>query len=203
MMNHPWGSSTGFLIGTLLLHAGRDETLAMGNVYYDRLAEWCKLTPYQQKGKPNPGQMVIKMQGQLRYQILHMFLPDLTRAAELVWRARAEYEAAITVLALQRYRLDKGQYPPSLEALVQAGYLRQLPADPYSGGPLVYRPTDEAFTLYSVSGNFADDGGFEVPDNPWEGKTQDGRGSDRVYWPVPALEPFPTEAEPLHRALAR
>ena len=54
------GVTTGFLRGTLLLHAGRDETLAMGNVYYDRLAEWCKLTPYQQKGKPNPGQMVIR-----------------------------------------------------------------------------------------------------------------------------------------------
>jgi hypothetical protein len=194
--NEPDLGMTGILTATFLLHAGRDETLAMANAYFDRVAEWSRLTPYQQKGEPWPDQMVMKMQGRLRYTFLHMFLPGLSKASELVRRAGAEYEAAVTVLALQRYRLDKGQYPASLEALAEAGYLRQIPADPYSAGPLVYRRTDDAFTLYSAAGNFADDGGVEMADNPWEGKQQDGRGSDRVFWPVPPLRPFPMEAEP-------
>ena len=31
---------------------------------------------------------------------------------------------------LDQYYADKGKYPPSLEALVEAGYLRKMPVDP-------------------------------------------------------------------------
>jgi general secretion pathway protein G len=31
---------------------------------------------------------------------------------------------------IDQYQADKGKYPPSLEALVQEGYLRKLPEDP-------------------------------------------------------------------------
>jgi hypothetical protein len=212
----------GLLAAASLVHAGRDDTLAMGNAYYDCVAAWSKLTPYQQKGEQDPNQMVIKMVEQegWRYRFLSMLLPSLSKASELVYRSRCEYEAALSVLALQRYRLDKGQYPPSLEALVQTGYLRQAPADPYSAGPLVYRRTDDGFTLYSVSGDFADDGGVENPDDPWSGSARPSRlgqlsgatqpaptsqpaGSDRVFWPVPALKPYPMEAEPPAGLLGR
>ena len=123
------GQEEGILAAMSLVHASRDETLAMGNAYFDRVAAWSKLTPYQQKDEPNPDQMVEKMitQEGWRYQFLRMILPSLSRAAEQIWRARAEYEASITVLALQRYRLDKGQSPPNLEALIRAGYLRRFP----------------------------------------------------------------------------
>jgi hypothetical protein len=204
----------GALAPLSLVHAGRDDTLAMGNAYYDCVAAWSKLTPYQQRNEPNPDEMVIEMklrQG-LRYQFLHTILPSLSRVCQRVSQGRAEHEAALTVLALQRYRPDKGQYPPSLETLVQTGYLRQVPTDPYSAGPLVYRRTDDAFTLYSVSGNFADDGGVENPDDPWSGSARSSRpgqlssatqpapasqpaGSDRVFWPVPTLKAYPVEAE--------
>jgi general secretion pathway protein G len=34
---------------------------------------------------------------------------------------------------IDQYQADKGKYPPSLEALVEEGYLRKIPADPITG----------------------------------------------------------------------
>jgi general secretion pathway protein G len=36
---------------------------------------------------------------------------------------------------IDQYYVDKGQYPPSLEALVEEGYLRTLPEDPITRVP--------------------------------------------------------------------
>jgi len=36
---------------------------------------------------------------------------------------------------IDQYYVDKGQYPQSLEALVEDGYLRKLPNDPFTGAP--------------------------------------------------------------------
>ena len=33
---------------------------------------------------------------------------------------------------IDQYYVDKGQYPPSIETLVEEGYLRKLPEDPFS-----------------------------------------------------------------------
>ena len=35
---------------------------------------------------------------------------------------------------IDQYYVDKGQYPPSLETLVEEGYLRKLPEDPFTRG---------------------------------------------------------------------
>jgi general secretion pathway protein G len=35
---------------------------------------------------------------------------------------------------IDQYYVDKGQYPPSLDALVEDGYLRKLPVDPITRG---------------------------------------------------------------------
>jgi general secretion pathway protein G len=34
---------------------------------------------------------------------------------------------------IDQYFADKGEYPPSLESLVEAGYLRSIPKDPITG----------------------------------------------------------------------
>jgi general secretion pathway protein G len=34
---------------------------------------------------------------------------------------------------IDQYYVDKGQYPPALDALVEDGYLRKLPVDPFTG----------------------------------------------------------------------
>ncbi len=177
--------------GMSLVHAGRDDTLAMANAYYDRVEQWCRLAPYQREDKPSPDRMTMKLSRE-RYWVLRMFLPSLSRAADLTFVARAEYDATLTVLATRRYDLDKGEYPAKLDVLVKDGYLKALPIDPYSGDPLVYRRTAGGFTLYSVAGNFQDDGGVANPDKPWDHRDYD---ADYVFWPVPPLRPFPADDE--------
>lgn len=36
---------------------------------------------------------------------------------------------------IDQYYVDKGQYPATLESLVEDGYLRKLPVDPFTGAP--------------------------------------------------------------------
>jgi general secretion pathway protein G len=46
---------------------------------------------------------------------------------------------------IDQYYADKGEYPASLDALVEAGYLRQIPNDPMTGSPdwqVVYAEPD-------------------------------------------------------------
>jgi general secretion pathway protein G len=46
---------------------------------------------------------------------------------------------------LDQYYADKGKYPPSLEALVEAGYLRKMPVDPITNATdwqVVYEEID-------------------------------------------------------------
>jgi hypothetical protein len=72
--------------------------------------------------------------------------------------AVAQMRLLTTELALRCYRCDQGRAPKSLSALVPK-YLQQVPSDPFSGHPLVYRPSDTNWLLYSVGPDRVDDGG--------------------------------------------
>ena len=63
--------------------------------------------------------------------------------------------------------------------LVEAGYLRKLPMDPYSDKSLGYKHIDDGFILYSFGENFTDDGGMRYG----SGWGSDNKG-DRIFWPV-------------------
>jgi hypothetical protein len=73
-------------------------------------------------------------------------------------KLQALLDEGAAVCALERHRLDKGQYPERLEALVPA-YLPVLPHDLVTGGPLHYARQGDAFTLYQVGWDGKDDGG--------------------------------------------
>jgi hypothetical protein len=61
-------------------------------------------------------------------------------------------------VAVERFRRDRGTLPGALTDLVPA-YLRDVPVDPHSGRPLLFRPADGAYTIYSVGPDLKDDGG--------------------------------------------
>ncbi|MBI1189408.1 MAG: hypothetical protein GC200_01830 [Tepidisphaera sp.] len=80
-------------------------------------------------------------------------------------------DGAITFLCIEKYNLDHGDYPATLQTLVDAGMLPALPIDPYSGKPLIYEragPKAAAhhapYVLYSVGPDGNDDG-LVQPDN--------------------------------------
>jgi len=107
--------------------------------------------------------------------------PAVSRVSELSFRTRASRDALITTLALLRHKHDKGVFPADLQALVSAGYVAEVPMDPYSDKPLIYRRQRSSFALYSIGADFKDDGGRH--DRRWG---QGEQGGDYVFWPVQA-----------------
>jgi hypothetical protein len=194
------------LAGTI--QAGRDETLEKGNAMYDLTTELSKKTPYQRRSDKRSVEKMLLELPYWRYAVLWMIIPSLERASELSYRSKADYDATVTILALLRYRIEKARYPDRLDDLVAAGYLKQLPQDPYSAGPLVYRRTGDDFTLYSVAANFTDDGGTPIAENGWDPAVRPSfgraaKGGDHVFWPVQFEKPedvappeAPVEAPP-------
>lgn len=71
----------------------------------------------------------------------------------------AHFDAAITAVAVERYRLDHGRLPAALGDLVPA-YLPAVPGDAFDHGkPLRFLAGEDRFTVYSVGRNGADEGG--------------------------------------------
>jgi hypothetical protein len=174
-----------FYTAAAMVHAGRDETIAKGNEIYDRLEKHAKMSPYERRiSDPNGIDAMILALPKYRFFLLQMLMPALDRASDIAYWGRAHYQATVTVLALQQWRLEKNEYPAKLDELVTAGYLRELPMDPYTDKPLVYKKTDDNFILYSIGPNFKDDGGKYGTDKKGKQKLWADEG-DAVFWPVP------------------
>ena len=75
-------------------------------------------------------------------------------------RYQVLYNAILASLQVERYRLEEGVLPTSLEDLVPK-YLDEVPLDPYDGGPLRFRAVGESYVVYSVGCDRVDDGGYD------------------------------------------
>lgn len=96
-------------------------------------------------------------------QILAKILvPSFERAAILHQRLLASMRCARAVIAAERYRLETGAWPDSLDALVPA-FLEGNPVDPFNGEPLRLARTADGIVIYAVGENLADDGGIVAP----------------------------------------
>jgi hypothetical protein len=119
--------------------------------------------------------------------LIGLMLPAFTKiqdAADRTEQAQANLQLAF---ALAAFRVDAGRYPARLDELAPK-YLTAVPGDLFSGRPLVYRPADGGYLLYSVGINGVDEGGRWTDDDP--------RGDDLcVRMPVPP--PAEKRADPL------
>lgn len=170
-------------VGISMIHARRGKTVAKIHEVYDEIRERRRLSPYQRKARGvGDWEEIAESMNMYRYGLVHMLLPNDSLASELSFRLCADHEATLAILALKRYCLDKGGYPPNLKGLVDAGYLERVPMDPFSDGPLVYRRVGDDFLLYSVGRDFVDDGGKRGVDEKGRPKVWAEKG-DRVFWP--------------------
>jgi len=99
-------------------------------------------------------------------------------------------QVAITAIALKRFQLQHGSYPPNLNALVPE-FALTVPRDPVDGEPLRYRLLlDGNFRLYSIGENGKDDNGNPALKNNVEGSTFNWLNSQALdwVWPQPATE---------------
>ena len=119
-----------------------------------------------------------------------------------VMKVETTKQMTVTAIALKRYQLKHGNYPPHLNSLVPE-FVSQVPLDPVDGQPLRYRRNpDGTFLLYSVGENGRDDGGnpslkkgVTSTDYYW----QDLDALDWV-WPQPAT---PEEIQKYYEELAK
>lgn len=112
-----------------------------------------------------------------------MFFPALTNSPRRFALAQTSVNLARTALALERYRLARGSYPATLDALAPQ-FIPSVPRDPIGGQPLHYRLADNGqFLLYSVGWNEKDDGGTLALT---QGGSVDLENGDWV-WRYPAL----------------
>ena len=105
--------------------------------------------------------------------LARLLYPALGSAAEKFAYAQTSMNLACTAIALERYRLARGGYPESLDALAPQ-FMGKIPHDVIGGQPLHYRldpPVQNSgaagrqFVLYSVGWNEKDDGGVVIIGN--------------------------------------
>jgi hypothetical protein len=115
---------------------------------------------------------------------LQFLSPTHGRVVQIGWRMKTMRLGLLSMLALARYEKEQGKYPENLGKLVELGYLREMPNDPYSDGSLVYKKTEESFILYSLGENLIDDEG-QVARRDDGGIQQWASEGDWVFWPKP------------------
>jgi hypothetical protein len=167
-----------------LSYPDRREMTAKVDQYFELFAQFLDITPWQLHQKGGPGEWD-EIAGDSF--LMKITAPAYGRVGEIGWRAKTHRTALLTVLALKRYEKDNGKYPESLRALVESGYLEDMPNDPYSDGPLVYKKTDDSFILYSLGENLIDDEGQVARRDDGRIKQWASEG-DWVFWPVPETQ---------------
>jgi general secretion pathway protein G len=78
---------------------------------------------------------------------------------------------------IKQYNADRGKYPPSLNSLVEAGYLRTVPNDPFTGTneswiELEYQPREEEEEdIWGSGGGYGNDNNYR--DNSYDDYNND------------------------------
>ena len=166
----------------LFLHPSRQETLESVDAFCDYFEQLALKTPAQ--ARPDETNREEKLKELFSNNMfLGVLMPAFERVIEISYRLPTDVDATLVIIAVLRYKQDKGNYPGSLEELATDGYLKEVPLDPWSDRPLVYRRTEDDFILYSVSWNFTDDGGQVYHDDKGRPRVWAEEG-DAVFWPV-------------------
>jgi len=175
-----------------LIQDRRHDTLKAFNILNDLAEKEIRLTPWQlHTATDMTAKDYLNSLPKDRYLLVHELFPaGCCGASQMVWRGKALHEATLTILALHRWKLQKGSYPDSLEELIDPGLLERLPLDPYRDGPLTYKKQGDDFILYSYAGDFDDDNGIQNLDEPWAKKDKSG---DRRFWPLETPAPPSTD----------
>ena len=98
--------------------------------------------------------------------LARLLVPAMDKVAQAVQRSLARQRGAIVGLAAERFRRKNNRWPESLDELLKGGLLKAIPSDPYAGGPLKWKRTDDGVIVYSVGPDLTDDGGKIDRANP-------------------------------------
>jgi ABC-type transport system involved in multi-copper enzyme maturation permease subunit len=154
-----WTMFGRFYLGNLGMPMARKD-VAFGINWMTRLAQIC-VGPYYEV-KDEMKQLGQQLQRDIwRHPLSSLFLEGMTRFPESQARNTAELGGVKIALVLKIYKIEKGEYPVSLNALVPE-YLPELPKDPFTGKDYSYRTVAEGFIVSAVGDNETDGAGFTV-----------------------------------------
>lgn len=90
--------------------------------------------------------------------VARAMLPGTANIAKACAHVEVLKSAAIVAIAVERHRLQNQNLPASLEDLAPR-LMGELPKDPFSGMPLLFRPMNNGYVIYSVGADLKDHGG--------------------------------------------
>ncbi|MEM8756470.1 MAG: hypothetical protein AAGF47_01645, partial [Planctomycetota bacterium] len=132
----------------------RAETESLFAVMYDRWIESAERPCFKYKVLLQPA--TIDYEALMdRNPLLGVMFPAIGMASRSAWQNRHEREGIGAMVAIERYRAERGVLPASLDDLVPA-YLEAVPMDVIDGQPLRYRVEADAaasrpgYVLYSI-----------------------------------------------------
>jgi hypothetical protein len=107
-----------------------------------------------------------------RQTLALMLLPAFSKVAQAEQRTQSLLACAVAGLAAERFRLQERRWPNTLDELVGAGLLKEVPIDRYDGKPLRLRRTTNGLAIFSIgpdgkyAGKGLDDDADPNPPNP-------------------------------------
>lgn len=133
----PAGGSGLFSGVRSLFYAGRAETVEVANDFFDRLIEDAELEPAvrHREGFDSDG-FLERLSNRLI--LVKNFMPALGKVVQQDDVFLTRRTALRVMIALERFKLARGDYPASLDALVPE-FLPAAPVDPMHGGQFIYR----------------------------------------------------------------
>jgi hypothetical protein len=162
--------------------------------YLTQLVEIAKLLPEQQS--PRLEKLTLpQLAKPMVFGLVEVPEKELCRIHRLFLGTLALLRCAATGLALERYRINTGQWAPSLANLVPQ-YLPGEQLDPFDGAVLRYRRLEDGVVIHSVGQDGKDHGGQltrEIP--PPEGADLGFRLWDPSRRRQPAANDIPHEPE--------
>ena len=90
--------------------------------------------------------------------ILAEYLSPVYKIAEAEWRIHSQLSCAMAGLAAERFRISNKRWPKSLDELVKARLLKEVPIDLFTGRSLGFRTTNDSLVVYSVGAKGTYDG---------------------------------------------
>lgn len=168
-----------------IVFASKRTTVDHVNRYFRSLEQWSKLSPKVRSSQQTPFEQAMR---EMSWQdkVLKLVLPPLESLVKGDERARTSEDATRLAIALERFRVASGRYPTTLGELVPA-YIADVPLDSTTGGPLIYRVSENGYTLYSVGNDGEDNGGVElVP--PTSNRNEPAKGDTLFRKPRPSYD---------------
>jgi hypothetical protein len=92
-----------------------------------------------------------------RHILLGLLMPAIFKISEADTRTVASLNAARVAIACERHRQKTGAYPTTLDELPKE-LLPEVPNDPFTGKPILYKKLDDGAVAYSAGFDGVDDG---------------------------------------------